>query len=122
MLDTLEFGAGKETNNMVGRIIGLIACLLCAVPFLIISVYDKGSSTPISFWSGDKSLMEKVHDIAGYNKEMADLYKKCAIAFGIAGVGCLIHLVIGITIILLECTVGIYLVYKKYKIILKKYS
>lgn len=107
---------------MVGRIIGLIACLLCAVPFLIISVYDKGSNTPISFWSGDKSLMEKVHDIAGYNKEMADLYKKCAIAFVIAGACCLVHLILGIVIILLECTVGIYVVYKKYKVILEKYS
>ena len=45
---------------MAGRIVGLIACLLCAVPFLIIGVYDRESSTPISFWSGDKSLMEKV--------------------------------------------------------------
>ncbi len=107
---------------MVGRIVGLIACLLCAVPFLIISVYDKGSSTPISFWSGDKFLMEKVHNIAGYNKEMADLFKKCAIAFAIAGACCLIHLILGSAIILLECTVGIYVVYKRYKTILGKYS
>ena len=99
---------------MAGRIVGLIACLLCAVPFLIIGVYDRESSTPISFWSGDKSLMEKVHNVAGYNKEMADLYKKCAIAFVAAGVGCLIHLILG-------CTVGIYVVYKSYKVILRKY-
>lgn len=107
---------------MAGRIVGLIACLLCAVPFLIIGVYDRESNTPISFWSGDKSLMEKVHNVAGYNKEMADLYKKCAIAFVAAGVGCLIHLILGIAIILLECTVGIYVVYKRYKVILRKYS
>lgn len=107
---------------MAGRIVGLITCLLCAVPFLIIAVFDRGSSTPISFWSGDKSLKEKVHNIADYNKEMADLYKKCAIAFGIAGAGWFIHFILGIIILLLECTVGIYFVYKKYKNILKKYS
>lgn len=109
-------------DNIAGRIIGLAACLLCAVPFLIIALYDKDSSTPIVFWSGDESLAGKVRDITGYNKEMADLYKKCAYAFVIAGVACLIYLPLGIVLILLECSIGIYVVYRKYKNILQKYS
>lgn len=109
-------------DNIVGRIIGLAACLLCAVPFLIIALYDKDSSTPIVFWSGDKSLAGKICDITVYNKEIAELYKKCAYAFVIAGVACLIYLPLGIVLILMECSIGIYVVYRKYKDILQKYS
>ena len=36
---------------MVGRIVGLISCVMCAIPFLIIAVYNKGSKEPINFWS-----------------------------------------------------------------------
>lgn len=100
-------------DNIVGRIVGLAVCLLCAVSFLIIALYDKDSSTPIIFWSGDKSLTGKIRDITGYNKEMAELYKKCAYAFVIAGVACLIYLPSEIVLILLECTMGIYVVYRK---------
>lgn len=107
---------------MAGRIIGLVCCLLCAVPFLIIAVYNKDSVTPINFWAGDGSLVKKVRNIPEYNREMADLYKKCAAAFVIAGLGCLIHLLVGIVLILLVCTAGIYAVYKKYRRILGKYS
>jgi len=108
-------------ENMIGSIIGLISCLLCAVPFLIISKYDKNSATPIAFWSGDQSLKEKINDIPNYNKEMAGLYKLCAFAFIICGIGCLINLYFGIVLLLLICTIGFLLVYKKYKSILSKY-
>ena len=107
---------------MVERIIGLISCLLCAVPFLIISVYNKDSNEPINFWSGDTSLKKKVKNVRDYNKEMAQLYKKCAIAFFITGVGFAIFPVVGIILIGFDCTVGMYIVYRYYKKILKTYS
>ena len=44
---------------MVGRIVALVCCLLCAFPFFVISVYNKDSSEPINFWSGDTSLKDK---------------------------------------------------------------
>lgn len=71
---------------MAGRIIGLISCLMCAVPFLIISLYNRNSSEPINFWSGDTSLKKKVKNVCDYNKEMSGLYKRCAIAFLVAGI------------------------------------
>ena len=72
---------------MVGRIIGLISCLLCAVPFFIISIYNKKSEEPIHFWSGDTTLKSKVKNVFDYNKEMAMLYKKCALVFLMTGIG-----------------------------------
>ena len=41
---------------MAEKIIGLISCLLCAVPFLIIGIFERNSREPITFWSGDKTL------------------------------------------------------------------
>ena len=108
-------------ENIIGSIIGIICCLLCACPFLIISKYDKNSATPIAFWAGDNSLKQKIDKVSDYNKEMASLYKLCAFAFIICGVGCLINLLFGIVLLLLCCTIGFYLVYKKYKSILNKY-
>ena len=107
---------------MAGRIVGLVSCLLCALPFLIISIYNKNSEEPINFWSGDTTLKSKVKNVCDYNREMAMLYKKCAIAFLIAGIGFLLGSVIGVTMLCLDCTVGMYLVYRKYKKIWKLYS
>ena len=107
---------------MMGGIIGFISCLMCAVPFLIIAVYGKDSKEPITFWSGDKNLKTKVKNIFLYNKEMAGLYMKCAIAFGITGVVCLASLGAGVVLIVLECTLGIFVVYSCYKKILERYS
>ncbi|MGN0169498.1 MAG: hypothetical protein ACI39H_01900 [Lachnospiraceae bacterium] len=107
---------------MVGKIIGFVACLLCAVPFLIISMYDKSSREPIAFWSGDTTLKEKVRNVSAYNGEMASLYKKCAIAFVLTGAGFLVGPVIGVVILCFDCTLGIYFVYRCYKKILGKYS
>lgn len=106
---------------MIERIVGFISCLLCAIPFFIIAAFDKNSLTPITFWSGDKSLMTKVKDIPAYNREMARLYRTYGRAFLLAGAGCFLHLALGISLVLLESTVGIYIVYRKYKAILKRY-
>jgi len=88
---------------------------MCAVPFLIIAVYGKGSREPIGFWSGDKILKDKVKNVPKHNKGMATLYKKCAIAFLLASIGCMIAMSVGVVTIGFDCTVGIYLVYRSYK-------
>lgn len=106
----------------MGGIIGFISCIMCAVPFLIISVYNKDSREPINFWAGDTTLKSRVKNVHEYNIEMAALYKKCAIAFFISGIGCLINMFIGIILVCLDCTLGIYIVYREYKKILEMYS
>lgn len=107
---------------MVGRIIGLISCVMCAIPFLIIAVYNKDSKEPINFWSGDTTLKEKIKNVKDYNREMALLYKKCSNAFLIAGIGFIIYPIIGGILLCFNCTLGIYLMYKNYKRILNLYS
>lgn len=107
---------------MFGRIVGLISCLMCAFPFLIIAVYNKDSREPINFWSGDTTLKSKVKSVVEYNQKMAILYKKCAIAFLISGIVFFVSPFLGVIMICFDCTLGIYLVYRSYKSILDMYS
>lgn len=107
---------------MGGQIVGLICGIMCAIPFFIISIYDKDGMEPINFWAGDTTLKSKVKNIAEYNKEMASLYRKCAYAFLLMGFALFVILPLGIVILVFNCTVGIYLVWHKYKTILERYS
>lgn len=106
---------------MVGRIVGLVCCLLCAFPFFIISIYNKDSREPINFWSGDTSLKDIVKDIKGYNTEMAGLYKRCALFFLLTGILFVVFPIAGIILVVFDCSIGIYWVYRVYKRILEKY-
>lgn len=106
---------------MIGKIVWCVCCLLCSFPFFIISM-DKDSLEPIGFWSGDKTLKGKVKDLKNYNREMASLYKKCGWAFVATGVIFVIFPVAGIVLLIFDCTLGIYVIWRFYKKILAKYS
>ncbi len=109
---------------MAERIVLLICCFLCAIPYFIISFYNKNNEiTPISFWSGGENKLKKqIKDIKGYNGEMAEVYKKCALAFFVCGMGGIIYPMIGYVFLACICTIGLFWVYKKYKKILEHYS
>lgn len=109
---------------MLERVVMCVCCIMCSIPFLIVSSFNKDSRlTPIPFWSGsENNLKEQLKDIKGYNAEMAIIYKRYAAAFGAAAIGSLVYPLIGIVILIFNCTAGIYLVYKKYKLAVKKYG
>ena len=107
---------------MIGaRIVGLITCLLCAIPFFIIGHY-KDSRHPIGLSTKDGKLSTKIHPVEQFNQEMSKLYLRCALVFGITGLVFLLHVMTGFILLMLECTVGLFAVTKKYKAIILKYS
>lgn len=106
---------------MVGKMIFFMCCLISSAAFLIISM-NKDSTTPIPFWSGSESQLEKdLKDIQGYNEEMGKLYKRVAMLFLLCGLIGIVHMVMGLVVYGCVLTVGFYFVYKKYKKIRKKY-
>lgn len=107
---------------MVERIVCFVACIMCAIPFFIVSKYDTDSQTPIPFWSGDTSLKSKLKDIKGYNRQMAKLYGKCAWAFVLTGGSFFFTKWLGIALLIFDCSLGIYVVYRCYKRILAQFS
>ena len=107
---------------MVGRIITCVCILFTAAAFWAIAKFGKDGKDPISFWSGDNSLKGKVTDVPAYNREMAALYNRYGWAYAVAAAGSLVWLYLGLGILALDMTVGIFLVYRAYKKILSKYS
>ena len=107
---------------MGGKIICAISFLMCAVPWWGIAKFGKDGKDPISFWSGDASLKGKVKDVAAYNREMAKVYTIYGWAYFAAVPGAVAHPLVGVAIMGLDITVGLFLVYRTYKKILAKYS
>lgn len=107
---------------MIGRIIGFFSCAMCALAFWAIASMGKDGKTPISFWSGDNSLKEKIRDVKVYNGKMAALYKKYALSFLVSGAGFFIHPIVGAVLISLVSLFGISIVYIQYKKYLDQYS
>lgn len=107
---------------MIERIILCFCSLLCAFPFYIFPMIGKDSREPMSFWTGDTSLKGKVRDIKAYNLAMSKLYKTYGSVFLAAAVGGAVYPLAGLVILLLNSTLGIYIVYRKYKSILAQYS
>lgn len=108
---------------MLERIVTCVSLLMCAVPFIIIGVFNKESMTPITFWSGrENKLKQELKNIKEYNYAMASLYRKCGAVFLIAGIGSLVHPAVGIVMVGVACTVGYYFAYRSYKGIFEKYS
>lgn len=107
---------------MAGRIVSLVCCLLCAFPLFVVGIYNKGSSEPIQFWSGDSLLKHKVKDVKNYNFEMAGLCKRCALFFVLAGILMIIFPIAGMVLLVFDCSFGICWAYRVYRRILRKYS
>ncbi len=106
---------------MVERIVFFVCCFMCAVPFLIVSG-NQASRTPIPFWSGSESrLKEEIKDVRAYNAEMGRLYRMVAVGFILCGVVGIIHFISGFVALGCACTLGFYVVYKRYERIRKKF-
>lgn len=108
--------------DYMGRIVALVSCLLCSFPFFVIGIYNKDSKEPISFWTGDTTIKAVIKNVRGYNTEIAGLYKRCGLFFLLTGILFLLFPIAGIVLLLFSCSIGIYLVYRIYKGILRKYS
>ncbi len=107
---------------MADRIICFMCSFILALVLFFIAVIGKNSDQPITFWSGDESLESKLINIPEYNKEMSLLYKKCSLAVILTGAGFFIMPLAGSILLAIDCTEGIYFVYRCYKHIFKKYS
>ena len=107
---------------MAGKIIGAFCCLLCAAPFFAIAALGEKGQEPLHFWNGDTSLNGKVRDVPAYNRKMASLYRKYAVSFLLAGIILLASPPAGAVFLLLNSSIGIYILFRRYQNILARYS
>ena len=59
---------------MAEKIIIFMCAVLCAVPFFLIGYLNRNSDEPITFFSGDTTLKNRIGDIKAYNAAMGRMY------------------------------------------------
>ena len=106
---------------MAEKIIIFMCAVLCAVPFFLIGYLNRNSDEPITFFSGDTTLKNRIADVKAYNRGMAKLYCTYAIIVLITGLISFINPGVAIVMLLIEFTLGLLFLYFKYKNLLEKY-
>lgn len=104
------------------KIIIIFVSLLCAIPFYAFAFSGKNSQDPIPFFSGDKTLKDKVKNVKRYNLEMFKLYSFYATVFMFAAISAIFYPPLGTFILFINSTFGLIPLYIRYKFILKKCS
>ncbi len=107
---------------MAGRVIGLISCAFCAIPFLIIAASGRKSAEPLGFFSGGPSLVGRIRDVKAYNAAMARVYLITALVFFMTGLCYLALPFVATVLIVSESTLGVLVLYLFYKRYLRRYS
>ena len=98
------------------------SCLLCALVFFFMTVIGEKYGKPICFRRGDGSLGDKIKDIPCYNADMSVLYRVWAAAWMMIGLLALFFPRVGLVLALTNLFAGVYIIYRFYKRIVRKYS
>lgn len=100
-----------------------LVCLACFFPFYMFAYLGKDSRSPMHFWNGDDEKLKKaVSDVPAYNRDMAAAYRRFSFSFLLCGAISPVSPAIGILTLLVLCSGGFYLLWRKYQRILAKYS
>lgn len=107
---------------MSGRIIGAFCCVLCSVPFFLLAYMGRIGGKPIPFWAGDERLYKIVKNVPEYNREMAQAYNVYGALYLVTAAVMAYAPKVGTVCIVLDCSLFLYLLARRYHQILKKYS
>lgn len=108
---------------MAGRIILSLCCFLCAGAFFLNAFLCGIKNSPVTFWNGSDSTLKKiVRDVPNYNREMKQAFLLHALGWLLSGIASAFSPAAGLLCLALLCTLGFWLLWKRYKQILAKYS
>ena len=92
-----------------------------ALLFTGIGVYAAKTDKPMWFWSGSTIDPATITDVKAYNKANAKMWIGYSLWYWLAGIGWGLYPALGLTLLLLGCTVGIGGLLYAYHRIEKKY-
>lgn len=108
---------------MAGRIILCLSCLMCAGAFFLLSYLTRIRTSPVQFWTGSEERLNKiVKDVPGYNRKMGNTFRLYSAAWLLCGILGAFFPVAGILGLALLCTLGLFLLYRRYCCILEEYT
>lgn len=116
-----------ENGQLLGIVIGALCGFGSGILFYAIGVRGARQEKTMNFWAGQTVAPESVTDIPAYNQACAKLWKRFSIPCWMFGILSLLlplgnwTVVVGLAILVLWGTVGIWWLIKSYKRIEKQY-
>ena len=107
---------------MAEKIIMILCCVLCGLPFWLLATVGRKGKEPLNFWSGDDRLKAKIEDVAAYNHAMGKMYFVYGSLFILAAVLAVFSMAAAVVLLILNCTLGLFLIYKGYGRILRRFE
>ena len=113
----------NEVKIMAGRIILSLCCLLCAGAFFLNGCLCRIRSSPVAFWTGgEQALKNTIKDAAGYNREMGMAFRWYGLGWLLDAIGAAFSPTMGLAVMAALCTLGLFLLWRRYRQLLSKYS
>ena len=113
----------NEVKTMAGRIILSLCCLLCAGAFFLNVHLCRIRSSPVAFWTGgEQALKNTIKDAAGYNREMGMAFRWYGLGWLLDAIGAAFSPTMGLAVMAALCTLGLFLLWRRYRQLLSKYS
>ena len=113
----------NEVKTMAGRIILSLCCLLCAGAFFLNGFLCRIRSSPVAFWTGGEQALKKtIKDAAGYNREMGTAFRWYGLGWLLDAIGAAFSPTMGLAVMAALCTLGLFLLWRRYRQLLSKYS
>ena len=113
----------NEVKTMAGRIILSLCCLLCAGAFFLNGCLCRIRSSPVAFWTGgEQALKNTIKDAAGYNREMGMAFRWYGLGWLLDAIGAAFSPTMGLAVMAALCTLGLFLLWRRYRQLLSKYS
>ena len=108
--------------DMIGTIIWCVIVLGCGALFWGIGVYAQRREEPMWFWSGSVVKAETLTDVKAYNRENAAMWKWYSLWYWAAGIAWIWSKMAAGLLMMLGCTVGIWILVRTFLKIEKKYK
>ena len=80
-------------------------------------------SSPVAFWTGgEQALKNTIKDAAGYNREMGVAFRWYGLGWLLDAIGAAFSPTVGLAVMAALCTLGLFLLWRRYRQLLSKYS
>lgn len=106
---------------MVGKIILMACCWVCAGVFFGFGVYSAHREEPMWFWSGSKVPPGSISDIPAYNRAQSAMWKVYSLPFWAAGAIAFPSPITAAILVAAACVFGIPLLIFAHERIEKRY-
>lgn len=104
---------------MAAKLIGFACCLLCSAAFFGVRVLFPDDREPISFFTSDPQLKNRIKNIPLWNEKMLQAYRLYGLAWLMAAGLLLWNTGAGYIMIACNLTLGLAFVYLRYRSLLK---